>query len=157
MLFQQSPPALNVLSPLTSKTDMLAEQSTLAADILSLSALQTIPLPPGEPPPCPIEGVCPGFGLDNPLTPCQLLLASAPLAAAVLQAISPQSSSLPVHSSLLLFMQATLSASARPDALAASSPLHFRQATPSASAHSDALAASSTCTRLLQPRRAQTC
>ncbi|KAJ1629048.1 hypothetical protein T492DRAFT_874122 [Pavlovales sp. CCMP2436] len=126
-LAEQSALALNVLSPLTLKTDMLAEQSALAlnvlsslalaADMLSLSALQTIPLPPGEPPPCPIE--------------------------AVLQAISPQSSSLPVHSSLLLYMQATPSASARSDALAASSPLHYMHATPSVLARSDALAASS--------------
>ncbi|KAJ1621303.1 hypothetical protein T492DRAFT_914382 [Pavlovales sp. CCMP2436] len=48
-----------------------------------------------------------------------------------------------LHSSLLLSMQATPSASARSDALAASLPLHFMQAAPSASARSDALAASS--------------
>ncbi|KAJ1616853.1 hypothetical protein T492DRAFT_918094, partial [Pavlovales sp. CCMP2436] len=90
-----------------------------------------------------IEGVCPGSRLDNPLSPRQLLLTSAPLAAAVLQAISPQSYALPVHSSPLLFRQATPSASAHSDALAALSLLHFRQAIPSASARSDALAASS--------------
>ncbi|KAJ1641386.1 hypothetical protein T492DRAFT_919237, partial [Pavlovales sp. CCMP2436] len=48
----------------------------------ALSALQTIPLPPGEPPPCKIEGVCPGSRLDDPIAPRQLLLSSAPLAAA---------------------------------------------------------------------------
>ncbi|KAJ1625626.1 hypothetical protein T492DRAFT_230537 [Pavlovales sp. CCMP2436] len=35
------------------------------ADMLSLSALQTIPLSPGEPSPCKIEGVCPGSRLDT--------------------------------------------------------------------------------------------
>ncbi|KAJ1619739.1 hypothetical protein T492DRAFT_1083142, partial [Pavlovales sp. CCMP2436] len=50
----------------------------------------TIPPPPGEPPPCKIEGVCPGSRLDNPLSPRQLLLTSAPpVAAAELQAAPP--------------------------------------------------------------------
>ncbi|KAJ1619658.1 hypothetical protein T492DRAFT_412344 [Pavlovales sp. CCMP2436] len=62
----------------------------LKADMLSLSALQTIPLPPGEQPPSKIEEVCPGSRLDNPLSPPQLLLASAPLAAAKLQAAPRQ-------------------------------------------------------------------
>ncbi|KAJ1623061.1 hypothetical protein T492DRAFT_1058041, partial [Pavlovales sp. CCMP2436] len=56
----------------------------------ALSALQTIPLPPGEPPSCKIEDVCPGSRLDNPITPRQLLLASAPLAAAAKLQAAPR-------------------------------------------------------------------
>ncbi|KAJ1624025.1 hypothetical protein T492DRAFT_280889 [Pavlovales sp. CCMP2436] len=68
-------------------------RTLLVADMLSLSALQTIPLPPKEPPPCKIEGVCPGSRLDNPLAPCQLLLSLAPLAAAAeLQAAAASAS-----------------------------------------------------------------
>jgi hypothetical protein len=147
VLAEQSVLALNVLSPLAQQANLLFQQSALATnvlsplaletDMLSLSALQTILLPPGEPPPCPIEGVCPGSRLDNPLSPRQLLLASAPLAAALLESISPQSYSLPMHSSLVLFMHATPSASARSDALRP-----CRRCT--------------LCRRLLRPRRALT-
>ncbi|KAJ1626534.1 hypothetical protein T492DRAFT_878241 [Pavlovales sp. CCMP2436] len=50
-------------------------------------------------------------------------------------------------------MHATPSASARFDALAASSPLHFMHATPSASARSDALEASPLSIRTPSPAR----
>ncbi|KAJ1617184.1 hypothetical protein T492DRAFT_917856 [Pavlovales sp. CCMP2436] len=111
MLTEQSALALNVLSPLTPKTDMLTEQSALALNVLLPLTLKTDML---------ADQSALALNVLSPLA----------LAADMLSAISPQSSSLPVHSSLLLFMQPTPSASARSDALAASSPLHNMHATP---------------------------
>ncbi|KAJ1638748.1 hypothetical protein T492DRAFT_857953, partial [Pavlovales sp. CCMP2436] len=97
----QSALAINVLSPLAHQADVLFQQSALAAIVLSPLAHQTYVLAEQS---------------------ALVLNVLSPLAHQT-YSISPQSYSLPMHSSLAL------------------SPLHFMQATPSASARSDALAA----------------